>query len=369
MLCYLSASNETFGPDAYLWARLLWDPEHDPEQILREYFTGLYGSAWPHVKRYYETVARRRAEASAELIGPSPGGHGKGLNTFLALIAYAFADATTLPACVQAAKEQTERADPPTRERLERFCRAADLADATSEALRLGSAIDHDPSVGLDTAAVAGLRSRLDDRFRLLDEIRGYGDYGAQVLQRVRSDIDRNNLDRRLTREHPLYRLAEALPLGQPKRWLAYDFEPAAPESIHARNCRHARQHGALLVGSTEEGQKFGVTFLFEGVPAGSDFARVSMKIRGHVRYPHAAMRGALTTFVGAQSAQRRSLAPFAWRQAKMADFRHWTHYNHYAPIPKGTRALRFTIYVYNPKGHFWLDDLAVDLFSKTGDP
>lgn len=46
------------GPQLYMAAQLLWDTDQDPDALLDEYFTSLYGNAAPTMKRFYSTLER-----------------------------------------------------------------------------------------------------------------------------------------------------------------------------------------------------------------------------------------------------------------------------------------------------------------------
>lgn len=53
------------GPHIYLSARLAWDAEADPDEIMNDYYDKLCGKAAPHIKSYWERIDRAFTEVTA----------------------------------------------------------------------------------------------------------------------------------------------------------------------------------------------------------------------------------------------------------------------------------------------------------------
>ncbi|MCC6697133.1 MAG: DUF4838 domain-containing protein [Candidatus Hydrogenedentes bacterium] len=53
---YNTRDGELSGLSGYLNAKLLWNPEADPKQLMTEFCEGIYGEAAPHVLRYLELL-------------------------------------------------------------------------------------------------------------------------------------------------------------------------------------------------------------------------------------------------------------------------------------------------------------------------
>ena len=74
-LLYITPTMEQGGPDAYVAAKLLWNPRLDAEQLRQEYYRDLYGPAAPAVQRLYQragdawkrSMARRPSKQQAWL--------------------------------------------------------------------------------------------------------------------------------------------------------------------------------------------------------------------------------------------------------------------------------------------------------------
>ena len=56
---YIAQKMELGGPDAYVAAKMLWDPRIDTVRIREAYLQDLYGSAWRSIQRLYERAAQQ----------------------------------------------------------------------------------------------------------------------------------------------------------------------------------------------------------------------------------------------------------------------------------------------------------------------
>jgi len=56
---YIAPKMELGGPDAYVAAKMLWDPRIDTVRIREAYLQDLYGSAWRSIQRLYERAAQQ----------------------------------------------------------------------------------------------------------------------------------------------------------------------------------------------------------------------------------------------------------------------------------------------------------------------
>ncbi len=61
---YIGQTWESIGPEAYVYAKLLWNPHEDVDRITREYYGLLYQSAADPVRAYFETAADCWKEAT-----------------------------------------------------------------------------------------------------------------------------------------------------------------------------------------------------------------------------------------------------------------------------------------------------------------
>ncbi|MEE9294707.1 MAG: DUF4838 domain-containing protein [Phycisphaerae bacterium] len=56
---YIAPEMEQGGADAYVVAKLLWNPDTDTAPIREEYYSDLYGPGWSHVQRLYQLAEER----------------------------------------------------------------------------------------------------------------------------------------------------------------------------------------------------------------------------------------------------------------------------------------------------------------------
>ncbi len=61
---YIGPTWESMGPDSYILAKLLWDPDVDVVKLRREYYGALYQQASGPVRAYFETAAECWKQAS-----------------------------------------------------------------------------------------------------------------------------------------------------------------------------------------------------------------------------------------------------------------------------------------------------------------
>ncbi len=364
-LVYMSPSAEEFGPDSYLWTRLMWDPDADPTEVLTGYFRDLYGPAAPSVQEYYNIVAGKRAEAVRDIFAPGVGDD-RGLNGILAILARTFAPDERLAAIEQKCARLVPSVDHATAERLTRLLRTWRLADVTAQALRAGSRLDRSPAAVPDAGDLRLLVNALDERERILAQIATYGKYGQAIVSWIRADEERNSLDPRLSKSHPLYVLGKAGPRDIPVTWgrATFDRADANEVTVYPTRCRAVVADGAMHLQCTEISPKFGAAFLFKHIPVpNAGIIRVSMEVKARSDRPRTIRRGAFTSYVDFFNGTGKRTAP-QWRQSKLSEYADWTHYNHYAVIPADAKDLLFRIYVYTPDGQVDIDDLEVDLFT-----
>lgn len=69
---YIAPEMELGGADAYVAARMLWDPKVDARAIRAAYYRDLYGEAGEIVSRLYDRAARSWREANAAHVGKKP---------------------------------------------------------------------------------------------------------------------------------------------------------------------------------------------------------------------------------------------------------------------------------------------------------
>ena len=56
---YIAPLMEQRGADAYVVARLLWDPNVDPRPVREQYYRDLYGPGWRHIRRLYDLAEQK----------------------------------------------------------------------------------------------------------------------------------------------------------------------------------------------------------------------------------------------------------------------------------------------------------------------
>ena len=73
----IPGDNPSFGHDAWLMARLLWDPTGDADALLADYYEGLFGlSAGPRVRAYHQQIEQRLRHLARTMTSEHPIGYG-----------------------------------------------------------------------------------------------------------------------------------------------------------------------------------------------------------------------------------------------------------------------------------------------------
>ncbi len=184
---YIGPTWECLGPDAYVLARLLWDPNVDVDRIRREYYSDLYGPAGAAVRQYFEAAEQcwkrvsqcdeREVERVAESLDEVIAWAREGVARLLIGYEPGLAE---LEMHVTAAEEAAGAEGLPS----DRVARIRDSLTLTSATIRgLRAVVDYESDAGKDVERLKPLGRSIAERERLLSRVGR--SYGAELAKRM----------------------------------------------------------------------------------------------------------------------------------------------------------------------------------------